>query len=227
MAADWDLFIDEYKDGGKLLGIGAICLEAGVTPNLGQSLVKTKDKVQNSIGHKISEIHWTAMDHDRSEVALEWVNLFLSGPLMFHTRLDITSTKDSVGTLVRRLVQILEANPKVKHGLVRGQTTVHLDYDSANTNAVLSRLRRSFGLLRAFQWHSRGSELIQLSDLLLGISVAETSKALPPGHKPQSKKQSFKVKVMEHIRNKAKHHAKNQKRNAIVVFSGGSESWLF
>jgi hypothetical protein len=226
MAIDWDIFVDEHKDGGRVVAIGALCLEAGVTPNLQDTLVKEKSRVENRLGHGIGEIHWKRLDGGKSDIAVRWMNAFLSGPMMFYVRFDAFRRGSSVVNLTKALVERLERSLAVPGGLERDKTTVHVDYDTANTGHLLASLRRDFGVLRAFKWHSHGSELIQLSDVLLGITLAESNGALPSNHCPVSRAEKHRLKVMEYVRVFAKKRAARGKRNHMLVMHGNTDEVL-
>lgn len=223
MAINWDIFIDERKAKGQVVGIGALCLVPDTAASLQDDLIKKKNEIESRLGHGIGEIHWKGLDGEKSEVAVQWVNAFFGGPMMFYVKLDAYRKALSVITLTKVLVERLEQSPHVPGGLVRGKTTVHVDYDTATKAWMLIGLMRNFGLLRAFKWHSKGSEIVQLSDLLLGISTTESTGSLPSGTCPTSKSELHRLRVMEHVRD----IAKKKSSSFVVVMRADQEQVLF
>jgi hypothetical protein len=170
-----DCFVDEVKNGGTVTGLGVLLLEAGVTEGLDGQLNRPIAREQGK-GHKIGEIHWSDMGEYEAEVAKQWLTYFLQGPLMFFVHAKGRAGESKAATL-KRLIELLEADPHLP-GFHRSSTVVHFDTDSADPRDLLRDLRRGFGLLRAFKWNSKGSRLLQLSDLLLGIASHLTKPAV-------------------------------------------------
>lgn len=212
--ADWDIYIDERKDGSRLLALGALILHAGVAERVRLQLRRVISKREGS-GCKIGEIHWSGLSEIEAAVAREWIEIFLSVPMTFfvHMRVREHETKASASL---RLVEYLESETQVPGSLSRTRTTVHLDIDESDSAADLERLRSASGVLRVFRWESKGSLLLQLSDLLLGLAKLDrdSSHELPNGG--QSKASLRKWNILDHARAEANRKADRQKRNAVV-----------
>lgn len=180
MAANWDLFGDETKLDGGIAAIGLICLEAGLVSQVMQHLIADRDRILNLARQKgTREVHWKDMDQLEADIALEWIDRYFRTPLMFFVYIPSYSIGAGRLELVKNAIARLETDPHVPHGLARSQTTLHLDYDSFDIREFW-RLQREFGLLRAFPWDSHGSPLLQLSDVLLGISHSLYTGSQPP-----------------------------------------------
>lgn len=230
MAHQWDIFADEYKDNARLLGLGALCIHAGVQGVLYDLLAKAKDACRSRNNCKIGQVQWKDLNQSELPVAKDWLNHFFRGPMMFFVRFDadMIGGRATIEGLVRGLIERLEDSPFVPGGLVRGATTLHLDYETSYSGNVLERMRSEFGLLRAFKWDSHGSELLQLTDLLLGISVAETSGRFPTtGSLPSSGRDSIKRQLVVHARQEAVRIERKGKRNVVLAAMHGQERPLF
>lgn len=212
MASSWDLYIDEIKCGGSVKALGVLAFEAGVVEGIYHKLSDAKNRLVGK-GKRIGEIHWCDLDGTEVDLAKEWISFFFNGPMMFFA-LALCEKKEAKIDVVRRIVQALENDPHVPGGLNRGSTTVHLDIDSSDGKFILRSLRRSFGLLRAFSWDSKGSLLLQLSDVLLGIAYADHAKTL---ENPRSNKATLKHDVLIHARSMARQCAGRRPRPKYPV----------
>ena len=168
MALNWDLFCDETKLEGDVDAVGILALEVGVVSNLTAILIADRDRILNLRKVNNREVHWVDIDTIEAEIARAWIASYFRTPMAFFIYVPASVAAGNRLTFVQRAVERLEADPRVPGGLTRGQTTIHLDYDSVDVRQ-LWQLRRNFGLLRAFPWDSHGSPLLQLSDVLLGI----------------------------------------------------------
>src|SRR5437879_4911225 len=128
MARDWDLFIDEVKDAGRLRAIGALVLESGIAEGLYFQL--RRQIVKREGRGRVGEVHWSALGKIEAAVAKEWISHFLGGPMMFFVLLRV-KPRDTRPKAIQRLVKQLE-DKRVPGGLKRSSTTVHLDLDDAD-----------------------------------------------------------------------------------------------
>jgi hypothetical protein len=226
MAADWDLFIDETKEGGKLKCLGVLALHAGVAEGIFAQLAKAKNALV-SRGNKVGEIHWKDLGEVEAEVAQEWLSLFLGGPMMFFV-VALCMPAETKETAVTRVLQALENDSRVPYGLARDRTTIHVDADSSDPPDMLRQLRSRFRLLRAFSWESKGSLLLQLCDLLLGIALADSSGSLNSLSPDASSRQKLKHRLLQYARCNAQARARRGKRNGVVLLQpgGGAEFLL-
>jgi len=76
-------------------------------------------------------------------------------------------------------------------------------------------LRKQFGLLRAFEWDSKGSLLLQLSDILLGITQSDSDGSLDALNSTASEIKKRKKDILEHARSIVNQKAKLGKINAV------------
>jgi len=182
VTANWDIFADEQKArDGSAAAIGLLCIERGVVCQLAQELIQRKTDIENRLSiRKLASPHWVEMKRHMDDVAIEWFDEFFTGPLSFFVYVPAPATVSRLD-LVKAAIERLEADPRVPHGLHRSATTIHLDYDHQDARELDIELVRGFGVLRAFHWDDRGSPLLQLTDLLLGMSERlHTGRTLPP-----------------------------------------------
>ena len=205
MVANWDLFGDEVKLGGTVSAVGLLAIEAGVVPTLTAHLIRDLDRVFND--HRDDtrrEVHWVDLDAVEKRIAEQWISTYYRAPMVFFLFIPSAWTRGNRLDLVRAAIQRLEGDPRVPYGLSRSQTTVHLDYDSFDVNE-LGRLKREFGLLRAFPWDSHGSPLLQLTDVLLGLSNCLYTGELPKN----TARGRNKLAVIQTARRQAAAHRRN------------------
>jgi hypothetical protein len=157
-------------------------------------------------------------------VAKEWVTHFLSGPLMFFVYFRAKEGETKLEAF-KRLIEHMEQDNRVPGGLWRKTTTLHLDIDTSDSRTILRELRRSFGLLRAFKWDSKGSLLLQLSDLLLGIAQADRASSLDTLDETASKAKQIKKEVLDHARSTALQKRSLNKINAVIEIDETNRVW--
>ena len=202
MTASWDIFGDEQKaaDGGAS-GVGLLVVEAGVVCLLAQRLLSEKNQLEG-VESKIGSVHWSKLQDREANLACRWLDVFFQAPLLFFGYIPVDEDVRSQPRLelVKQAIEQLEADSRVPAGgLDRSLTTLHLDYDNGDARELHRQLVRDFGLLRAFHWSDRDSVLLQLSDLLLGISEREWSgRAFG-----ESKQEARKSRVFEYARKTA------------------------
>ena len=217
MTASWDIFGDEQKaaDGGAS-GIGLLVVRASVVGQFTQALLDEKNQLEGS-GGRIGSVHWSNLGDREADLACRWLNRFFQGPLLFFVYIPVG---EDVGSqprlkLVKQAIEQLEADPCVPAGgLDRGRTTLHLDYDNRDARELHLQLVRGFGLQRAFHWSDHDSVLLQLSDLLLGISERERSGRVCA----ESRREARKNKVFECAREKADYYSARGKDNWVFCY---------
>jgi hypothetical protein len=217
MAASWDVFGDEQKaaDGGAS-GLGLLVVEAGVVCQLAQALLDEKNQLEGS-GGRIGSVHWSDLRDRETDLGCSWLNRFFQGPLMFFVYVPVAAQASSHPRLelVKQAIEQLERDHRVPAGgLHRGRTTLHLDYDNQDARELHLRLVREFGLLRAFHWSDRDSVLLQLADLLLGISERERSgRAFG-----ESRREGNKQRLFDCARERARYYSARDKNNWVFCY---------
>ena len=217
-ASSWDIFGDEQKaaDGGASI-IGLLILETSIATQFDQVLRDEKNKLEGSRG-KIGSVHWSNLKNYEAKLACRWLNRFFQGPLMFFVCIPVDIGSQPRLALVKQAIEQLEADPQVPvGGLYRNKTTLHLDYDNQDARELHSQLVREFGILRASQGSDRDSVLLQLCDLLLGISERERSgRAFT-----QSKGDTRRSKVFDYAHERAGHYSARGKNNWVFSYEPG------
>lgn len=234
MSAQMDCFVDEVKDGGKLVALGVLFLELDVLEGLDRLLRKPIVTLAGA-GAEVGEVHWSSLSSLEAEVAMQWLTSFLSGPLMFFV-LALRQNRETKAETFKRLVERLESDPRVPGGFSRRTTTVHFDANDSDPAKLLRSLRRDFGMLRAFKWASKGTRLIQLCDILLGV----TNHSLrAPGLAPRrtiSKAEARRQQLISGVKAVAADKAAHGKINSLLVLDaqgircafaeqGGAQHW--
>lgn len=215
MSTSWDIFGDEVKapDGGAS-GIGLLIVEAGVVGLFTQKLLDNKNRLEGS-ETGIGSVHWSSLSDRKAKLACCWLNSFFQAPLVFFVYIPVDIGSQSRLELVKQTIEKLEQDIRVPgNGLSRGQTTLHLDYDNSDARFLHQQLVRDFGLLRAYHWSDRDSVLLQLSDLLLGISKRERSGQTFGSSKGDKRKQ----RVIEYARERAVFWSEKGKNNWVFCY---------
>ena len=202
MSTNWDIFVDEQKAAdGEASGIGLLVVEAGVVCQLDGHLLERKNQLEGS-GGKIGSVHWSNLKNREADLACRWLDWFFHAPLVFFVFVPVGEDVGSQSRLelVKRTVEQLEGDHQVPAGgLQRGLTVLHLDYDQRDAKSLHQQLVWEFGVLRAYHLSDRDSALLQMSDLLLGISERGYS-----GRQfGESGGEARKRRVFEHAREKA------------------------
>lgn len=154
----------------------------------GATLAPAKTNIENRLRvKKLGSPHWVEMKEHMDTVATAWLDKFFSGPLMFFVYAPARAATSRLD-LVTAVIERLERDPRVPYGLERSSTTIHLDYDHQDAQDLDMRLVRDFRLLRAFHWNDRGSPLLQLADLLLGMSSRLHSPRSPPASDAEARR---------------------------------------
>lgn len=223
MSAQMDCFVDEVKDGGTVISLGILIVEAGVLEGIDGALNRPIEKRTGS-GATVGEIHWSKLGDLEAGVAKEWLTSFLQGPLMFFVLAPVLQDEDKAGTL-KRVITVLEEDSRVMGGFSRQTTTVHFDTDSSDPKDLLRGLRREYGVLRAFKWDSKGSRLLQLCDLLLGIAT-HLSRGDASACEAVSVGEQRRQNVVTFARSEAQRFARHGKVNAILELSKNRPRFL-
>ena len=202
MASHWDIFVDEQKAAdGEASGIGLLVVGAGVVVPFINALLAEKNQLEGS-GGRIGSVHWTDLKDLEADLACRWLDRFFNAPLVFFLYVPVG---EDVGSqprleLVKQAIAQLEADSHVPAGgLHRDRTVLHLDYDNRDARELYVQLVLTYGLLRAYHWSDRDSVLLQLTDLLLGISERER---FGRGF-GESRREAIKHKVFDSAREKA------------------------
>ncbi len=202
MSQKWDIFVDEKKAAdGEASGIGLLVVEAGVVGQMSQHLLSRKNQLEGS-STRIGSVHWSDLKDLEAKLACEWLDKFFHAPLVFYVYVPVGEDAGSQPRveLVKGAVGRLEVDSQVPAGgIQRGRTALHLDYEGRDARWLHQRLVRDFGLDRAYHWSDRDSPLLQLSDLLLGISERDHSGS---GF-GESARETHKRRVFDHAREKA------------------------
>lgn len=183
----WTLFIDEQKDAGRVVGLGALCVWRDVAPQFRAHLVADKATLEKTKGH-VGHLHWSSFKERRELLAPLWLKRFFDGPLMFFLYLPRPEGAMRI-ELVKELVLHLERSPRVRCGLDRSWATVVLDFDQQDDGLVETALVDRFGLQDAYMDDDRDEPLLQLADVLLGMSAESHTGRLPPPSKADARRE--------------------------------------
>jgi hypothetical protein len=198
-----------------------LAMDRGVLEALDHWLEDPIDRIQGR-GVKVGEIHWSRLGDIEARVATEWLTSFFRAPFVFflNAPAHLRERKDHV---VSRMVAALKADPRVPGGFDPAYVAIHLDADRSDGASFLADTRQSLRLLRAYKWNSKGSRLIQLADLLLGITelIVKGQSSDPP-----SAGKARKQTILDHVRATAAESASRGKRNALLRLDNGDLKWL-
>ena len=225
MSAQLDCFVDEVKDGGKLVALGVLFLEVDVLEGLDGLLRKPLAKIAGT-GTKVGEVHWSSLSPLEAKIAAQWLTSFLSGPLMFFV-LALRQNRETKAETFKRLIEVLESDPRVPGGFSRRTTTVHFDADDSDPARLLRGLRRDFGMLRAFKWDSKGSRLIQLCDLLLGVTKHSLRASDVASQTTVTKAETLRQKLISDVKAVAADRAARGKINSLLVLDAQGIRYAF
>jgi hypothetical protein len=225
MSQNIDCFVDEVKDGGKIIALGVLLMEVGVLEGMAHSLHEPIARLEGA-GTKVGELHWAQLGKVDAMVAEEWLRNFFRAPLTFFVLVTKVGN-ESKAAMLKRLITVLEADARIRGGFSRTTTTIHFDTDESDPRSLLRDLRRDFGLLRAFKWDSKGSLLLQLSDLLLGIArqvMVEGTHGAQAGD--VSERTRIRRDVISKARSIAQESADRGKVNGILVLDNSTIRFL-
>ncbi len=197
---EFDFFMDEDVRARR---IGILCVEKRITPALTQALFRVREnahsfhenriqtdgskteeqrKIELSmVSKQIREIKWSSLNLMRSFIAQEFIEQYFhywnKGPLpiMFFNFPFIDDHLTSINNFFNK-VGTLNIEP-LKHMLC-SQSVFFLDYFStASGYKFEEKVRDENNLSRCYRIDSRAHDMMQLADLLLGITTyIETKK---------------------------------------------------
>ena len=225
----WDIYVDERKDGSKITDLGFLCISRNLSSQFFNSLLQISNskwqsfiKSNGSARKSIGEIHWKKMDWVQHQVALEWLERFFNGPMIFFVYYPQLKSNKSRVDLIHEVVQRLEDDQRVPKRLQREKTTVHVDYDSSDVKD-LWKSERLFRLLRVFPWDSKGSPLLQLTDILLNICSYKHKNLTIKNNSSTSNSGLRKIALLE----AADNYIKKGRKNIIGYFEDGTTNNIF
>lgn len=192
---EFDFFMDEDVRARR---IGVLCLHKVLTPALTQALFRVKESAHAfheqrikslkidamaqhmefaSIRRQIREIKWSELNMMRSHIATEFLQNFfhycIKGPLpiMFFNTPFIEGHLQSINYFFSKLpkekIQALE-------NMENSNSVFFLDtFTTAYGIRFEESVRETNNLARCFRIDSRAHDLMQLTDLLLGVTVFE------------------------------------------------------
>lgn len=192
---EFDFFMDEDVRAKR---IGILCLEKTLTPALAQALFRVKESAMeyhknriysseltanktklSDVYKQLREIKWATLNQMRSFVALKYIKNFLHywkkgpSPILFLNAPFIHSHENSINNFFTQ-IQLLK-NPQLQN-LQTSSSIFFLDTFSTPPGYKFEEtVVESNGLSRCFRLDSRANDLLQLTDLLLGITVSKMS----------------------------------------------------
>ena len=160
----FDLFIDEDKRNRKI-GVLAVSNVVGLN--------QTLQNVRFRYRYGKREMKWNGLDKFRMPVVVSWLwAASRSRRLLFHI-LDWPSSSSKGDVLLDFLPKFMSDNRTDRVGTYF-DSVVFLDFDNEDKNERLNqRLVNDVKVLRCYSLDSRGSNCLQLADLLLGVTVRE------------------------------------------------------
>lgn len=195
---EFDFFMDEDVRSQR---IGVLCLEKTLTPALTQALFRVKEEANefhkkridslklspeeraerlSSAHRQLREVKWSSLNLMRSFIANSFIEHFFhyyaKGPLpiMFFNTPFVGTHKDSI-------ISFFDGLEKLKivalQNLENSSSVFFLDtFTTASGYRFEEKVRDSCNLARCFRIDSRAHDIMQLTDLLLGITVFKNEK---------------------------------------------------
>lgn len=195
---EFDFFMDEDVRSQR---IGILCIEKTLTPALAQALFRVKEEANEfhkkridslklsekeriehlkSTHRQLREIKWSSLNVMRSFIANSFLKQFFyywaKGPLpiMFFNTPFIGTHKDSI---VRFFDELNKSKIEVLKNLKNSNSIFFLDtFTTASGYRFEEKVRNCCNLARCFRIDSRAHDIMQLTDLLLGITVFNNEK---------------------------------------------------
>jgi len=195
---EFDFFMDEDIRSQR---IGVLCLEKTLTPALTQALFRVKEEANEfhkkridslklpekeraerltSAHRQLREVKWSSLNLMRSFIANSFIEQFFyywaKGPLpiMFFNTPFIGTHKDSIINFFDELSKLkIEALKNIENS----NSVFFLDtFTTASGYRFEEKVRDSCNLARCFRIDSRAHDIMQLADVLLGITVFKKEK---------------------------------------------------
>ncbi len=154
----FDIFVDEEKAEGY---VGFLVVKH--TPELQKLLLEIRQSNQDNR----SEIKFVTVNNTRIHIILSWLNILFNSNccLGFYYRKwnkKINQKRNIVIDAVSRL-------KKLKH---TKDIVVFMDFDSTHENIGLQeQIRKTTGIMRSYQFDSRTTDILQLTDVLLQCAI--------------------------------------------------------
>lgn len=175
--------------------IGILCLEKSLTPALTQALFRVKESafafhqkrieskekggIRNlefsSVQKQLREIKWSSLNAMRSFVAQEFLDQFFyymgKGPLpvLFF---NVPFKKSHLDSITAFFKTVESLNLKVLQELKNTKSVFFLDsFTTPAGYKFEEKVRKANNLLRCYRIDSRAHDIMQLTDLLLGVTT--------------------------------------------------------
>jgi len=196
---EFDFFVDEDTRSQR---IGVLCIEKQLTPALTQALFRVRENNRSEYRkrvfedttkteeeqvekakqyeNQIREIKWSKLNFIRSFVAQGFLEQFFHyaarGPLPI-IFFNAPFTEDHINSMKHFFDQI----PKLKLEIFRNaqfsKSVLFLDsFTTPQQLKLEEKIRQQNNISRCYRIDSRAHDLIQLTDILLGITVARQEK---------------------------------------------------
>lgn len=190
---EFDFFMDEDMRSQR---IGILCLEKTLTPALTQALFRVKEganefhkkridtlkltlavrrKQMKSAHKQLREVKWSSLNVMRSFIANSFLEQFFhywaKGPLpiMFFNTPFINTHKESISHFFDKLEDL---KIDILRNLENSNSVFFLDtFTTTSGYRFEEKVRNACNLARCFRIDSRAHDIMQLTDLLLGITV--------------------------------------------------------
>ncbi|MDP2643138.1 MAG: hypothetical protein Q8P62_04830 [Candidatus Peregrinibacteria bacterium] len=192
---EFDFFMDEDMRSKR---IGILCMEKTLTPAITQALFRVKEEAnefhkkridslkldgidraeQIKLTHRqLREIKWSSLNLMRSFIASAFIKQFFyhwqKGPLpiMFFNTPFMNNHHDSISHFFDKLTALkIETLADIENS----NSVFFLDtFTTTSGYRFEEKVRNSCNVSRCFRIDSRAHDLIQLTDLLLGITVSK------------------------------------------------------
>lgn len=190
---EFDFFMDEDVRSRR---IGVLCLEKTLTPALTQALFRVKEEANEfhkkridslnlpakekaerltSTHRQLREVKWSSLNVMRSFIANAFVEQFfhywIKGPLpiIFFNTPFLETHKDSIINFFDKLEKL---KIDVLKNLKNSDSVFFLDtFTTTSGYRFEEKVRDSCNLARCYRIDSRAHDIMQLTDVLLGITV--------------------------------------------------------
>ncbi|MCF7846291.1 MAG: hypothetical protein K9L85_03555 [Candidatus Peribacteraceae bacterium] len=216
--------------------IGVLCMEKTLTPALTQALFRVKEEANEfhkkridslklsgkareerlkSTHRQLREVKWSSLNLMRSFIANSFIEQFFhywgKGPLpiMFFNTPFINNHKDSIIIFFDKLKELKVASLK---NLQNSSSVFFLDtFTTTSGYRFEEKVRNACNLARCFRIDSRAHDIMQLADILLGITVFNSK-----GKKTNNKS---KLRVLESFeKQKNKIHQRKTTSSCEAVY---------